>query len=301
MTAEEVLAKAQDIWQVVHNVGSETLSSAAGKKYLFIQGTAGGAIVDTALGDTIDEQIIGVAGDVLGGFVFKGYQGVMILSGSTLNGTSPGDMLKSTYQFIKYSDGQYWKYEKDFQTMGATGYMVVPYAKVLYTKVTNGPDVVVPDGTRPAYYQEINETTYFQYMQTKQALVNEINTAQLNTLIENSNGVLKVTMPDGTVYAQGDDIANTLVGGIKDDYLNGGAGADRLEGGNGFDRYIANNGDTISDIDGKGEVYFGGLLLTGGSKEAGQSCESDGEGKSVYKGNSGTYTLSDGVLKIGVR
>ncbi|MCB5268238.1 MAG: hypothetical protein LHW46_09050 [Candidatus Cloacimonetes bacterium] len=117
-------------------------------------------------------------------------------------------------------------------------------------------------------------------------------------VIYGSNGgdVLIAELQTDAIYGGGGN--DTLVGSVLNDFLVGGEGSDQLYGGGSYDTYIAGMGDTISDDDGSGEVYFEGLLLTGGTQEAGQSCESDGEGKIVYKGNGGTYTLSNGVLQF---
>ena len=97
--------------------------------------------------------------------------------------------------------------------------------------------------------------------------------------------ILKVTMPDGTVYARplsasffpygvtpsglltgGNGYTNdVLFGGNKNDTLQGGNGSDLLIGGDGFDTYNAGILDIIRDSDGKGEVYFKGYKLTGGT------------------------------------
>ena len=93
-----------------------------------------------------------------------------------------------------------------------------------------------------------------------------------------ARGILKVTMPNGEVYARPlfDNISGLITGGngYTNDVLFGGNGNDTLMGkngndillgGNGFDTYNATNGDTIKDSDGKGSVYFNGHKLTGGT------------------------------------
>ncbi len=97
--------------------------------------------------------------------------------------------------------------------------------------------------------------------------------------------ILKVTMPDGTVYARplsasffpygvtpsglitgGNGWTNdVLFGGNGNDTLMGKDGSDLLIGGNGDDTYLATKGDTIKDSDGKGSVHFNGHKLTGGT------------------------------------
>jgi Ca2+-binding RTX toxin-like protein len=62
---------------------------------------------------------------------------------------------------------------------------------------------------------------------------------------------------------------DTLIGMSGNDVLIGGDGNDRLEGGLGFDRYefgtsgeqVANQKDVIRDLDGQGEIVFGGVVV----------------------------------------
>ena len=97
--------------------------------------------------------------------------------------------------------------------------------------------------------------------------------------------ILKITMPDGTVYARplsasffpygvtpsglltgGNGYTNdVLFGGNGNDTLMGKDGSDLLIGGNGDDTYLATKGDTIKDSDGNGSVHFNGHHLTGGT------------------------------------
>ena len=88
------------------------------------------------------------------------------------------------------------------------------------------------------------------------------------------DGFLRVVMDDGTVYmrpkgryglATGNYMNDVLFGGNKNDTLQGGNGSDLLIGGDGFDTYNAGTLDIIRDSDGKGEVYFKGYKLTGGT------------------------------------
>ena len=89
------------------------------------------------------------------------------------------------------------------------------------------------------------------------------------------DGFLRVVMDDGTVYmrplkgryglATGNYMNDVLFGGDWNDTLQGGNGSDLLIGGDGFDTYNAEILDIIRDSDGKGEVYFKGYKLTGGT------------------------------------
>ena len=104
--------------------------------------------------------------------------------------------------------------------------------------------------------------------------------------------ILKVTIPDGTVYARpilasffpygvtpsglltGGNCytSDVLFGGNENDTLQGGIGSDLLIGGDGYDIYNAGTLDIIRDSDGKGEVYFKGHKLTGGTYDKDKCC-----------------------------
>ncbi|WP_421716862.1 calcium-binding protein [Arcobacter arenosus] len=92
-------------------------------------------------------------------------------------------------------------------------------------------------------------------------------------------------MGDDRLYGNGGN--DTLIGNGGDDYLDGGEGSDTLKGGSGFDTYIANDGDTISDSDGKGTVSFLNTTLTKGV------WNSETE---TYEGDGGEYSLSGSTL-----
>ena len=110
------------------------------------------------------------------------------------------------------------------------------------------------------------------------------------------NGFLRITMPDGIVYARpfaldakglitGDSKDDVLFGRSGIDILQAGRGSDLLLGGNGYDTYNADNGDFIRDIDGRGRIYLGGGKLTGGKWN---------EKKQAYIGKDGaTYKLDN--------
>lgn len=97
-----------------------------------------------------------------------------------------------------------------------------------------------------------------------------------------------------TISCTGGAGADILEGGDGDDTLYGGdAGAgiedqspDTLRGGNGFDTYYVGTGDTISDTDGKGRIYFRNNLITGGHLVA-----TNADGTKTYKDSSGTVEL----------
>ena len=96
-----------------------------------------------------------------------------------------------------------------------------------------------------------------------------------------AKGILRITMPDKTVYARplsssffpygvtpsglltGDYKDDVLLGGYGDDTLMGKGSGDLLIGGYGNDTYLATSNDIIRDDDHKGSVYFKGHKLTG--------------------------------------
>ncbi|MDD5387563.1 MAG: calcium-binding protein, partial [Sulfuricurvum sp.] len=92
----------------------------------------------------------------------------------------------------------------------------------------------------------------------------------------------KADKTDHLFGMEGDDILNGYDGS---DYLEGGEGNDILFGGKGYDIYASGDGDTIMDEDGKGEVDFEGMLLTGGT------LSETHELYDQYDGDGGTYYL----------
>ena len=93
------------------------------------------------------------------------------------------------------------------------------------------------------------------------------------------NGIMKLTMHDGTVYERplvdiagnylltGENKNDVLFGGNGNDMLIGHGGSDILIGGSGKDDYFVDNGDTIIDSDGKGRVFLGSShQLKGGTQ-----------------------------------
>ncbi|MBU0633259.1 hypothetical protein KKA17_11535, partial [bacterium] len=67
--------------------------------------------------------------------------------------------------------------------------------------------------------------------------------------------------------------------------------SDILKGGNDFDTYIAGNNDIIIDSDGKGEIYFEGKQLTGGTDSLGDGTYTNGT--LSYKLDGTTLTITD--------
>ena len=88
----------------------------------------------------------------------------------------------------------------------------------------------------------------------------------------------------GTQY---DDILYSNDNTEKDDNV-----SDFLKGEDGFDRYYVGNGDTIFDSDHKGEVYFDGNLLVGGTWDENEQAYIDENNKDIK------YTLNNGDLTV---
>ena len=105
-----------------------------------------------------------------------------------------------------------------------------------------------------------------------------------------NKGILRITMPDKTVYARplsssffpygvtpsglltGDYKDDVLLGGYGDDTLMGKGSGDLLIGGYGNDTYLATSRNIIRDDDHKGSVYFNGHKLTGGVWDDDRGC-----------------------------
>lgn len=100
------------------------------------------------------------------------------------------------------------------------------------------------------------------------------------------NGILKITMPNGDIYARpfiDTKTLHVLLGGTKSDVLFGGSdkdilighgGGDLLIGGAGADDYFVNAGDTIDDSDKQGRIFDGysRKQYTGGTYDKDRGC-----------------------------
>lgn len=109
-----------------------------------------------------------------------------------------------------------------------------------------------------------------------------------NNLLVGGRGNDTLIGGKGSDYLIGGVGADTLDAGDGDDILIGGAGDDKLEGGKQNDKYFFAKGDghdSISDSDGKGSIFVGGIALTGG-----------GPGEYKTKGNQGVWTDTDRQL-----
>ncbi|MEQ9726991.1 calcium-binding protein [Pseudomonas sp. WHRI 8822A] len=112
-----------------------------------------------------------------------------------------------------------------------------------------------------------------------------------NDLIRGDKGDDEIYGEDDNDRLYGGGGADTLQGGDGHDFLDGGADADQLFGGAGYDVYIVDSKDTISDLDGLGNVVLNGKVLTGGTRK-----ESDPE--NTYRGGGNTYVLSGTTLIV---
>jgi len=102
---------------------------------------------------------------------------------------------------------------------------------------------------------------------------------------------------DGNDTLIGGTGIDTLIGGDGSDTLLGddGAGGDILDGGVGFDTYYADNGDTIRDSDGQGNIYLNGKQLTFATREKGETVYKDAAGNTyIQEGN--TLLINDPLV-----
>ena len=147
----------------------KNISSAKG--LIFMQSTSGGIIVDTAKGDTWDEQVVGIVGDFIGYCIvsFIPYFGTGINYALTLSGNHLGSHLKNALKSMKLYDknnSYTYTYKKDFQAMVGGQLQKVPYAKVPINR--NGEMVTTPTH-QPLYYAS-NEAEYNHYEMLKNSV-----------------------------------------------------------------------------------------------------------------------------------
>ena len=166
--AKNLLTVAGDIATSVSPL--KNISSA--KYLIFMQSTSGGIIVDTAKGDTWDEQIVGIVGDFVGQvFLYATLKGsaTPLNSALTLSGNHLGSHLKNALKSMKLYDKENsytYTYKKDFQAMVGGQLQKVPYAKVPINK--NGEMVTTPTH-QPLYYAS-NEAEYNHYETIKNSV-----------------------------------------------------------------------------------------------------------------------------------
>ena len=169
------LDQAKNVWTLMHDVASQSKilsSNKYAKIALMIQSNAGGVIVDTARGDTWDEQVVGIVGDFIGSAIvtsFTAGYGPYINSVLTLSGNHLGSHLKNALKSMKLYDknnSYTYTYKKDFQAMVGGQLQKVPYAKVPINR--NGEMVTTPTH-QPLYYAS-NEAEYNHYETLKNSV-----------------------------------------------------------------------------------------------------------------------------------
>ena len=166
--AKNLLTVAGDIATLVSPL--KNISSAKG--LILMQSTAGGVIVDTAKGDTWDEQIVGIVGDFVGQvFLYETLQGsaTPLNSALTLSGNHLGSHLKNALKSMKLYDKENsytYTYKKDFQAMVGGQLQKVPYAKV---PINRDGEMVTTPTHQPLYYTS-NEAEYNYYETLKNSV-----------------------------------------------------------------------------------------------------------------------------------
>lgn len=193
----DVLNGTKNIVNASNEILDSLLKNPAIKAKLGISTAVFSAIVDTANGDTLDEQLVGFIGDSVGSMLLNGTPlgkiANVILVGSD---SHLGSQLKDAYKYLKTDiNGEYYTYHKDFQTMIGGALHTVPYAKVLH----NGHgEMLVLNGTGPVF-KEISELEYKNYESTMKSLQDEINSSKLNIKMEIDGEKIKVTLPDNSI------------------------------------------------------------------------------------------------------
>jgi len=169
------LDQAKNVWTLMHDVASQSQiisSNKYAKIALMIQSNAGGVIVDTARGDTWDEQVVGIVGDFIGSAIITSFTvsfSFQINSALVLSGNHLGSHLKNALKSMKLYDknnSYTYTYKKDFQAMVGGQLQKVPYAKVPINR--NGEMVTTPTH-QPLYYAS-NEAEYNHYETLKNSV-----------------------------------------------------------------------------------------------------------------------------------
>ena len=167
------LDQAKNVWTLMHDVASQSKilsSNKYAKIALMIQSNAGGVIVDTARGDTWDEQVVGIVGDFIGSAIITSFTvsfSFQINSALVLSGNHLGSHLKNALKSMKlYDKNNSYTYKKDFQAMVGGQLQKVPYAKVPINR--NGEMVTTPTH-QPLYYTS-NEAEYNHYETIKNSV-----------------------------------------------------------------------------------------------------------------------------------
>jgi VCBS repeat-containing protein len=323
----EMLDVAGEIWGIAHTIGGALANkNIAVQTYLLVEGVSGSAAISAEQGDTADELIIATTADIITGVIAVkglglGFGTGLMVSLDVLDAT-PGDFLKNS---MKNAKTEYWKYEKDFwfRKEGAT--LHYEYAKVLYNRkgpILDAGDMVVEQ----AYASEYQD--YIGMINELKKAINSVKNLDVKIEVKD-DGVLYLTMPDGTILAQGTDTADpifdgdgndylygmggkdyidagkgndTIYGGDEKDEIHGGAGnetliggegADHLYGGSDYDTYIVKGNDVIFDSDHSGAVYLYGKNETMRFRGGKETEEDSGVYKGYIGGYEATYTMVD--------
>jgi hypothetical protein len=252
--------------------------------------TSGKVLFDVADRQKLDETLVKVTGDVIQGIILKplyavGGIGFVIDMGLLASGNSLGNLFLDVYVGIKgtsFSQGYIYKPE-GLMVNGV--YMPGEYFRVT-TITENGRTRIATDANDQFIGAEVisksmYESVHPDYNDLQKARVDALTQIDNITssfspdhIVNDENGVLKVTFPDGHIEAEGDNTDNIFVSGDKKDYFLGNGG---------YDTYITGNGDIVQDSDGKGLVKFHDIDLTGT--------------KTLKKGTTDTYEDDDFIYK----
>lgn len=307
MTQEEIdntISDAKKAWELANSVGGEFIDNVAGKRYVVFQTAAGNVVADTALGDSPDEMFAELSGNIVQFMLLSraGVYGIYIDVVTISTDTTLGVIAKELYKHYKYGPeylekGQVWDYLKDWDPSPGIGEdEAIPYAKIKVSLDENG-NKIYPEldatGVFTGFFR-ISEIEYNQVKQDENDFINYINQASLDYKIENINGVIKVTMPDGTILAQGDDGVSIIEGGTQDDYLDGGSGHDAIDGKAGNDTLIGGEGQDILQGGTGEDLLRGGIgndTLYGGARDGAKDILEGGTGDDTY------YASNQDIIK----
>ncbi|WP_269586164.1 putative Ig domain-containing protein [Roseibium sp. Sym1] len=162
---------------------------------------------------------------------------------------------------------------------------------------TNQDDTFVLDAaTTKEVSGRSGEKDKADFSQSTEALTGQVTIKGIEEIVGTSFGDV-ITTGDENNIIDGFGGTDTLEAGAgNDEYVSD--GEDTITDSTGDDTYrIDGDGTTLSDGDGEGTVYFGGLKLTGGEKKADESgCGNDHESddKNEYEGSSGEIYKKSG-------
>ena len=188
----DIFKESENTWRAMHEFGSNRArKNLAAKAYLFIQSTTGSTIINTAMGDSRDEQLVGIGGDLVGSFIFGFIPfGEALNLNLMLSGNSVGDKAKELYQYVKsdLEQGWYYTYHKDFQVMEAGFPKTIPYAKILHH--SNGEMHLDP--AKQPYFEAINQYQYENYSNLKNDIENLVFDHKFNMEVSFYDDIMEV-------------------------------------------------------------------------------------------------------------